>query len=95
VDDSTGRLFGRSKLDSGLLGAYVVRRRSALDLLRVGLRLARGQDQDPALSVFSGHDIEIRSGAPVLHVMIDGEVQVLPTPVMFSVRPSVLTVLAP
>lgn len=95
LDDASGHLFGRSKLDSGVLCAYVVRRRSALDLLRVAWRLARGQERDPALTVISGQEFEVRCGAPVLHVMVDGEVQVMQSPVTFTLRPGALTVLAP
>jgi diacylglycerol kinase family enzyme len=95
LDDATGHLFGRSRLDGGVLCAYVVRRRSPLHLLRVAWRLARGQEKDRALSVFSGTDMEVRSAAPMLHVMVDGEVQVLPAPVAFGIRPGALTVIAP
>ena len=95
LDDAGGRLFGRSRLDAGVLCAYAVRRRPALDLLRVAWRLARGQARDPALSVYSGRVFEVRGGAEVLHVMVDGEVQVMPLPVTFAVRPGALTVLAP
>ena len=95
VNDASGHLFGRSRLDSGVLCAYAVRRRSVLDLLRVGWRLALGRARDPALSVFSGREMEVRGDARVLHVMVDGEVQVMPTPVVFSLRPGALKVVAP
>ncbi len=95
LNDTSGHLFGRSKLDTGVLCAYAVRRRSVVDLLRVGWRLARGHARDPALTVFTGTHFELRAAASVLHVMVDGEVQVMPTPVTFTVRPGALTVLAP
>ena len=95
VDDASGHWFGRSRLDAGVLCAYVVRRRGLLDWLRVTWRLARGVGQDQALSVFSGTQMELRAAPRVLHVMVDGEVQVLPTPIVFSVQPGALTVIAP
>jgi diacylglycerol kinase family enzyme len=95
VNDAARHMFGRARLDSGLLAAYVVRRRGALDLLRVGWRLALGQQRDPALQVFSGHTMEVSSRARVLHVMVDGEVELLPAPVVFSVQPRALKVVAP
>ncbi len=93
--DSTGRMFGRARLDEGVLCAYAVRRAGVFGLLRVFLRLARGQSRDPALAVFTGRDISLHTSSGRLHVMIDGEVQLLETPVRFTVRPRALTVFAP
>jgi diacylglycerol kinase family enzyme len=95
VSDASGHLFGRSRLDSGVLCAYAVRRRSVLDLLRVGWRLARGQPRDPALSVYSGCAMTVQGRARVLHVMVDGEVQLMQSPVEFSLHPGALKVVAP
>jgi diacylglycerol kinase family enzyme len=95
LNDTSGRLFGRSRLDSGVLCAYVVRRRTILDLLRVAWRLARGHEDDPALTVFTGRTFEVRSATPILHVMVDGEVQVMDSPVTFTLQHRALTVIAP
>lgn len=95
LNDTSGRLFGRSQLDSGVLCAYVVRRRTILDLLRVAWRLARGHEDDPALTVFTGRTFEVRSATPILHVMVDGEVQVMDSPVTFTLQHRALTVIAP
>jgi diacylglycerol kinase family enzyme len=93
--DSTGRMFGRASLDEGVLWAYGVRRAGIFGLLRVFWRLARGRPRDPALAVFAGRDITLDAPGGRLHIMIDGEVQLLATPIHLTVRPRSLTVLVP
>jgi len=95
LTDQTGRMFGRARLDEGVLCAYAVLRHGIFDLLRVFWRLAHGRNRDPALSVFTGQDITIDAASGRLHVMIDGEVELLATPVRFTVRPRALKVLVP
>jgi diacylglycerol kinase family enzyme len=95
LNDTTGRMFGRARLDDGVLCAYAVGKSGAFGLLRVLWRLANGRPRDPALTTFTGRDITVSSSRDTLHVMVDGEVMLLPTPVRFTVNPRALRVLAP
>ncbi len=95
VDDDHGRMFARSHLDGGKLCAYVIRRHTMLDLVRVMLRLAAGNTRDPALLVLEGTAITIDAPTPALLVLIDGEERLLATPLRFTIRPRSLRVFAP
>jgi diacylglycerol kinase family enzyme len=95
LTDECSRMFGRDVLDEGKLTAYAVRKRGAFGMLRVFWRMAQGRPKDPALTVLKGEHISINAAAGKLHVMVDGEVELLATPVQFTVRPRALRVLAP
>jgi diacylglycerol kinase family enzyme len=95
VDDDHGRIFARSRLDGGRLCAYVIRRHTMLDLVRVILRLAAGNTRDSALLVLEGTSITIEAPTPALLVLIDGEERLLPTPLHVTIQPRGLRVFAP
>jgi diacylglycerol kinase family enzyme len=95
VDDGRGRLFARSRLDGGKLCAYVIRRHTMLDLVRVMLRIAAGNTRDPALLVLEGTAITIEAPTPALLVLIDGEERLLAAPLSFTIKPGALRVFAP
>jgi diacylglycerol kinase family enzyme len=95
LDDNTGRLFGRSRLDGGELCAYALRRRSTLDVIGLFLTLLRGKTPDRGIDFFCGQAMTVRSTGRALRVLVDGEEQLMPSPVTFTVRPRALTVLVP
>jgi diacylglycerol kinase family enzyme len=95
LDDRTGRLFGRSRLDGGELCAYALRRRSTLDLIGLLVTMLRGKTPDRGIDFFSGQTMSVRAVDAALRVLVDGEEHLMPSPVSFSVRPGALTVLAP
>jgi diacylglycerol kinase family enzyme len=96
LDDGAGRLFGRSNLSGGELGVYLVRRssvpRQALLLLRTALT---GRLREPEVEVFTTQELEVGSVDPALHVLLDGELQLLKPPLRYRLRPGALTVVAP
>ena len=96
LDDLSGRLFGRSALDGKRLAAYAVRRPQARHLARAALRLLRGRWRDPALlDEAVAERFTVSAGVRGLSLMLDGERMVLGPPLIFSVRPGALRVLAP
>jgi diacylglycerol kinase family enzyme len=96
LDDATGRMFGRSVLDSGTLYLYALRHRGILAFLRLlANALLRRFTSDPSVVVLHGQAIEIRSNAAALRVLIDGEEHLLPTPLSIRVLPRALHVLVP
>jgi YegS/Rv2252/BmrU family lipid kinase len=86
----------RTRLDAGLLCLYVLRPKSTLGLLWLGVRSLFGvgshtQDFD----AFQATDFQIESQRRTIDVAMDGEVRPLPTPVRYRIRPRALRVLAP
>jgi diacylglycerol kinase family enzyme len=95
LDDTSGRLFGRSRLDGGLLWLYAVRPRSAFALLRLGLRAASGRiAEDPTATILRGEHITIAGPTASLRVLIDGEEHLLPSPATMTLKKKALTVMA-
>jgi diacylglycerol kinase family enzyme len=95
-DDGFGLLLRRKALDSGQLGVYVARKRSALALLRLMGRLVLGRwRQDEALDCFAVNRLTVTSRRRGLSMVNDGEVKRLNAPLHYKILPSALRVLAP
>lgn len=96
LDDATGRLFGRMRLDSGMFTIYILEPSGPLALLRFGARLLRGKPaSDPALKVLRARELQVHRSRAALRLLVDGEERLLPPPLRFRLRPHALTVLAP
>lgn len=96
LDEANGRSFGRSVLDRGVLGVYMVRRMSLVDVVRLGVHLVRGRWQrDPAIMERHVKTVEIGSRARAVHVMNDGELRMLSPPLRYTIQPRALHVLVP
>jgi diacylglycerol kinase family enzyme len=86
----------RERLDEGLLHAYVVEAASRRTLLGLLFRAAAGQAQRAeALVEWAAERFTVESGRPRIHAAIDGEPEVLETPLEFEIRPRALRVLVP
>jgi diacylglycerol kinase family enzyme len=95
-DEGWGKLFHRSRLDAGTLTLYIVRTLTVPEALRLWAEMLTGRWQaDEAITIEPVHDVELRSTRAMLSAMIDGEVQMLATPLRFVIRPKALSVLAP
>ncbi|WP_298370979.1 diacylglycerol kinase family protein [Azospirillum sp.] len=95
-DDGFGLLLRRTALDSGQLGVYVARERSALAMLRLMSRLVLGRwRQDEALDCFAVNRLTVTSRRRALSMVNDGEVKRLNAPLHYQIRPLALRVLAP
>lgn len=95
-DEGLGQFFSRGSLDQGTLTLYILKKLRARDFFRLtfGMLLGRWQN-DEALSTESIDGVTITSHHPLIKVMLDGEVESLNTPLVFSIRPRALSVLVP
>ncbi len=95
LDDAAGRLFGRSCLDGGRLAVYLVHRNGVLAQLGLLLRTAlRGNLKAPEIEVIEAGAVEVRSRHAAIHVLVDGELRLLAPPLLYSLRPGALRVIA-
>jgi diacylglycerol kinase family enzyme len=94
--DTPSLLLKRDALDRGELALYVMRHKSgwgvALAVVRAMLGIWRN---DPAIEFTKAHRIEIRSRRRRLRLSNDGEVEAVPTPLVYTIRPRSLRVLVP
>lgn len=94
-DQGFGKIFTRDRLDAGTLTLYVLRHLTMLDVVRLSAEMIVGRwQEDDALSIETVRSITINAKKPTVSAMIDGEVQLLETPLRFRIRPRVLSVLA-
>lgn len=95
-DEGFGRFFAKEQLDAGFLTLYVVKHLNLGDMARLSARMLGGNwRHDDSLKIESVQSLTIRSKKPRLQAMIDGEVMSVETPLVFSIRPRVLPILAP
>lgn len=86
----------RDRLDRGQLSLYIPTALTRLGLLRMGLRaLLGGLPPDIDLEATAASAICIRSPRGSMHVAIDGEVQTMPMPLRYGIRPGALHVIVP
>jgi diacylglycerol kinase family enzyme len=96
LDDASGRLFGRTRLDGGTLAVYVVRRASVLRQVWLLVRTAfTGTLRTPEIEFFETTEIEIGSRHAAMHVLVDGELRLLKPPLRYTIQPGALRVVAP
>lgn len=96
LSDAAGPGLTRAAVDAGVLGLYLLKTSAATDLLRVTTGVLLGSwRQDNAVSVDASKSFTVRTRRTTLHVMLDGEIERLSSPLHFKVRPRALTVLAP
>lgn len=86
----------RTRLDAGLLSLYVLRPKSTLGLVWLGVRALFGiGSHADDFDAFQAGDFRIESAHPSIDVAMDGEVRRLHTPVHYRIRPRALRVLVP
>lgn len=90
-------IFGRERLDTGVLAVYIAQDRTNWDLLAVATRLLDGSWlRDRRLLTYQGQTVEIRSSTlTFMSVMSDGEIAQLELPLTYEIRPRALTILCP
>ncbi len=95
MDESCGRAFGRTCLDGGMLGVYVIRRLGLVEALRLALRVALGRwRHDNAVVEHRAGEVDIDSRRP-LQVMNDGELSAITPPLRYRIHQAALRVLVP
>jgi len=93
-DEAPGRLFTRSRLDTGSLEVYAMPRPTPSGLFLTLLRgLAGRWRSSPELKTRKARTLEVQAGRTSLRVMNDGELLLLDPPLAYTIRPSALRVL--
>ncbi|AHF05573.1 hypothetical protein MARPU_12060 [Marichromatium purpuratum 984] len=97
IDDRSGPVPCRPRLDAGQLGLYAVRDASGIELMRLGVRLMFGTwQQDDALLATAASHAEIGVGRRrAVSVMCDGERVRLRTPLRFTLERATVAMLVP
>ncbi len=96
LDDASGRMFGRARLDQGTLALYLVRRRSVLGHLLTMVSAAwRGAARTPEIEVILTEAVEVQGAHRAMHVLVDGELRLLKPRLRYRVSPGSLRVMAP
>lgn len=94
--EAPGKLFSRSRLDTGKFGVYAIRRPTLAGLARIFLAALVGRwRRVPEITAVEACALSVTSGRPRLRVMNDGEVTVLDVPLHYRVRNGDLRVLRP
>jgi diacylglycerol kinase family enzyme len=95
-DQGWGKVFCRSSLVDGMLTLYVLRRLSVGAALRLALEMLTGRwQEDQSVSIETVRSVALHAKRNKIAAMIDGEVEMLDTPLNFRIRPKALRVLAP
>jgi diacylglycerol kinase family enzyme len=93
---SMADLGERTRLDEGLLHAYVIRAVARRSLLALLAQAAVGRvDRAEGWSEWAAHSFSVESSHPRVHAAVDGEPAVLDAPLRFEIRPRALRVLLP
>jgi diacylglycerol kinase family enzyme len=95
-DEGIGKVFRRQCLDAGELTLYILKHLGPRDFVRLALEMVAGRwTGDDVLSVETVRSVSVRTKRPVIQALIDGEVQMLSSPLTFGIRPRALSILAP
>lgn len=95
-DQGLGKVFARSCLTAGTLTLYILRRLSVIDALRLAVEMLTGRwQQDDAVSIETVRSVTLGAKKQRIAAMVDGEVEILETPLSFRIRPKVLRVMVP
>ncbi|MGZ8212787.1 MAG: diacylglycerol/lipid kinase family protein [Burkholderiales bacterium] len=86
----------RERLDGGRLSIYVSHRSGRWGLLALAARALVGKlHQAEDFDAMTARSIVIESRRPFLHLALDGEVSLVPTPLQYTIRPAALRVMLP
>ncbi len=100
LDDETGRAFGRSLLDDGMLGFYAIRQINLIEIAHLAVKfLVRGLRGNPALTERTAQRVTIfhlsRRIRRAIRVMNDGEVFLMKPPLRYRILPRAVRVIMP
>jgi YegS/Rv2252/BmrU family lipid kinase len=87
---------GRDRLDRGLLSLYVTNRTGRWGLVRLAVRalFGRMREEKDFLALLTD-EVKIKTKHRHLRVACDGEVDLMPTPLHYRIRPGALWVMVP
>ena len=96
LDDSSGRLFARARLDGGEFGIYLARRPRWREVVPLAIDLLRGNWRaGGAIDERCAPELTIRRRRHKIRVMNDGEEITLQSPLQYRIRRAALSVIAP
>ncbi len=96
LDDASGRVFGRSRLDGGELAFIVLRRLTLPRIALLAVGLLRGTwRSDPTVQEHRAQELTVTKRGGGMQVMNDGELMVMDSPLHYRIRPRALLVIAP
>lgn len=94
-DQRFGAFMARRRLDRGTLTTYLIRTFKLNDMLRLAFEMATGRWRDDEVVEYEKvTQLTVATKRPRVLVTMDGEVLWLDSPMVFSVQPKSLTVLA-
>ena len=94
--EGPGKIFARARLDEGTLSLYLLRSLGPIDAVRLGLGMLLGSwRSDQVLEIENVHSVVIRTKRGRVRVMLDGEVELLESPLSFRSLPLALRIMAP
>ena len=86
----------RERLDAGRLSVYMTRRTGRLALLRIAIKgVIGGLSQEKDFLSAETAEIMVETRRRRIRVAIDGEVQMMETPIRYRIRPRILRVIVP
>jgi diacylglycerol kinase family enzyme len=86
----------RSNLDRGVLSIYITHRTSRLRLISLALRALFGRlRNDKDFLALSSNEVKIETARKRVRVALDGEVELMETPLQYQIRRRALRVIVP
>lgn len=100
LNDMSGRLLGRSRMDAGVLGVYAIRHLTLMSIVRLSLRALLGRlGTDPDLRSSTARAVTVtrfgRRSRKAIRVMNDGEVFLMRPPLTYRILPRAIRIIAP
>lgn len=100
LNDTTGRMLGRDRLDAGTLGLYTIRHLTLGSVVALVIRtIFRSPRNNSELRGEAAREVVVarlgRRSGKAIRVMNDGEVTLLAPPLVYRIVPRALRVIAP
>jgi diacylglycerol kinase family enzyme len=98
LNDASGRLLGRERMDAGVLGVYAIRHMNLMAMLKLAFRALIGRKDPDLRSSVAKQAIVTRFGRrsrKAIRVMSDGEVFLMRPPLTYRILPRAIRIIAP
>ncbi len=98
LNDVSGRVLGRSRMDAGVLGVYAIRYLTLTAILKLIVRALLGR-KDPDLRSSIAQEVIVtrfgRRSRRAIRVMSDGEISLMRPPLIYRILPRAVRIIAP
>jgi diacylglycerol kinase family enzyme len=100
LNDASGRLMGRARMDAGVLGVYAIRYMTVLAIVKLIVRALLGRlGTDPDFRSSIAHEVTVtrfgRRSRTAIRVMNDGEIFLMRPPLTYRILPRAIRIIAP